>query len=166
MIPSYLDSLSVPETLPRLCDPLEEAWIVFQFVIEPIVFRSKSHQDARRLSMPGDNDLLIFRQAEVVRQVILDFRQCYLFHRFHRVLQARNRPRILSREINMSGLGMCSLVGRPTAIPTGDFTTVSASLIMKCAVFGFHQPALLSCASNDVASTMPYRSSDVRTPSR
>ena len=48
-----LDSLSGLQALARPCYALEEAWIVLQLVVEPIVFRGKSHQDTRGLPVPG-----------------------------------------------------------------------------------------------------------------
>src|SRR5207249_11059135 len=90
-------SLAGLQALARLCDPLQEAWIVLQLVVEPIVFRSKPHQDACRLPVPGDDDLLVLRQAEVLRQVIFDFRQSYLLHRSPHAPKAMPQPRISAR---------------------------------------------------------------------
>src|SRR5690349_1954438 len=52
------DASAGVQALSRPRYPLEETRIVFQFVVKPIIFRSKTRQDARRLSMPGDNDHL------------------------------------------------------------------------------------------------------------
>jgi len=40
-------------------NPLEEAWIMFQAVLEPLIFALKPYQDPRRFSVPGNDDLFI-----------------------------------------------------------------------------------------------------------
>ena len=55
-----------------LFDPSQEAGIVFQPIIEPIILRFESDQHASRFAMACDNDLLRLCFTEKPRQVILD----------------------------------------------------------------------------------------------
>jgi len=47
----------------RTRDPHEETRIMVQLVVEPIVFRGKSHEDSRRLTVLGDNNLFALAPA-------------------------------------------------------------------------------------------------------
>ncbi len=47
--------------------------MVLQSIIEPILLGLKSNQDTRRRSMAGDHDFRGLGQAQIARQVILDF---------------------------------------------------------------------------------------------
>ena len=68
-------SFSGPQALPRLRYPLEEARIMFQLVVEPIIFRGKPHEDARGFSVSGDDDVLRRGQPQKAREIILHLRE-------------------------------------------------------------------------------------------
>jgi hypothetical protein len=55
------DSDTVPrlETAPCGFDAAQESRVILEPVFEPVVFRLEPDQDARRLAMPGDDDLLL-----------------------------------------------------------------------------------------------------------
>ena len=69
--------------------------MMLQAIVEPIVLGFESDQHAGRLSMPGDQDLLGFCQAQESRQIVLDLSQRYLAYRALRGRQA-NAPLLTS----------------------------------------------------------------------
>jgi hypothetical protein len=77
-----------PECCAGFGDSAKELRVVLQPVVEPVVFCSESDQDARRLSVPRDDDLLSLGQAQESRQVILDLSQRRLAYRPSRGRQA------------------------------------------------------------------------------
>ncbi len=74
------NALTFSEALASTFNASQEPGIMFELVVEPIILRAKSNQNARRPAVPRDDDLLGFRQAQVFGQVVFDFRQSYLFH--------------------------------------------------------------------------------------
>ena len=63
---------SFAEAFPRLFNPVQKAWIVLQAVIEPIIFRLETDQQAGWLSVPCDDNLLRLGLAEKSGEIILD----------------------------------------------------------------------------------------------
>lgn len=53
------------QALPDGIDVLKKPRVMFQFVIEPIVFGAESNQDSGRLAMPRDDDLLLFANHRI-----------------------------------------------------------------------------------------------------
>ncbi len=62
----------------RCLNAPEEFGVILQAVLEPVVLRTKADQHTSRAPMPGDDDLLSGRLAQVAGEVILDFGQSYL----------------------------------------------------------------------------------------
>ena len=73
-------SLSFAQALPRGGDSPQEAGVVFEAIIKPVLFGFKTDQNSGRLPVPHDDDFFIFRKTEEFRQLIFDFRQRYCFH--------------------------------------------------------------------------------------
>jgi len=69
------ESTTRAQRRPCLGNATQEFRMMFEAILEPVVFRSESDQDASRTTVSSDHDLFIFRQAEVLRQIILDFSQ-------------------------------------------------------------------------------------------
>jgi len=75
-----LHTVTGPQTLPRLFNPLQERRIMFEPIFKPVIFRFKADQNARRLAVTGDDQLFLLGQPEIPGQIIFDFRQCDKFH--------------------------------------------------------------------------------------
>src|SRR3954453_411380 len=62
-----LQPRSAPRTqaAPRLFDAIQKAWVVFEPVVEPVLFRFESDQNAGRLAVPRDDDLLRLRLTKI-----------------------------------------------------------------------------------------------------
>ncbi len=69
--------------------------MMLQTIVKPVILRLESDQDAGRPSVPRDEDLLGLRQAQEVREVVLDLSQRRLAHPASRDPQA-NAPLQLS----------------------------------------------------------------------
>ena len=67
--------LASPQVRPRRYDPREEFGMMLQAVIQPVILGLESDQDPCRPPVPGDQDLLLGRDAEIAGKVILDLRQ-------------------------------------------------------------------------------------------
>ena len=51
--------------------------MVFEAVVDPAILGGESDQDARWSPVTRNDDLLLVREAEVVREIILDLRQSH-----------------------------------------------------------------------------------------
>jgi hypothetical protein len=56
---------AAPQTLPRPLDSLEEPRIVLETVFEPIFIAGEADQDTRRLAVPCNHELVLFREPQV-----------------------------------------------------------------------------------------------------
>jgi hypothetical protein len=63
-----------PQGLASSCYSGKKLRMILQAVIEPILVRFETNQDPRRPTVPGDEDLFSFRQAEIVGEIILYLR--------------------------------------------------------------------------------------------
>lgn len=71
------DSSTFTECRPRLGNATQERRMMLKAILEPVVFRSESDQHACRTAVPSDHDFFLFRQAEVLRQIIFDFSESH-----------------------------------------------------------------------------------------
>jgi len=69
------EATAITQCRPRLGDPAQELRMMFEAILEPVVLRSKSYQHAGRTAVSSDYDLFVFRETEVLRQIVLDFSQ-------------------------------------------------------------------------------------------
>jgi hypothetical protein len=53
---------------------------MFETVFEPVLFRFEADQDACRLAVTRDDDLLRLGLTKVARQIVLDVRERYFLH--------------------------------------------------------------------------------------
>src|SRR5260221_7718339 len=60
------------QAVSRLFDTTQEARVVFEAVLEPVLFRLEADQHAGGLTMARDNDLLRLSFSKKARQIILD----------------------------------------------------------------------------------------------
>ena len=67
------DAASLPQALSRLLDSAQEAWIVFELIIEPVVLGREAYQHAGRLSAAGNDNLLSFGFVQKSGEIVLDF---------------------------------------------------------------------------------------------
>jgi hypothetical protein len=74
------DPKSGAQAAARLFNAAQEAWVMFETVFEPVVFRFKADQHARRFTVTGYDDFLGLRLAQVSRQIVLDFGQGDFLH--------------------------------------------------------------------------------------
>jgi hypothetical protein len=72
--------LSCAQTVPRLFDTTEEARVMFETVLEPILFRFEADQEACRFAVTRDDDLLRLGLTKIPRQIVLDDRERYFLH--------------------------------------------------------------------------------------
>ena len=49
-------------------DPTHEAWVMFEAVFEPVLFRFEADQHPGRFAMARDDDLLPLRLAKIARR--------------------------------------------------------------------------------------------------
>ena len=91
------DSFAAAQAGPRLLNPLEETRIVLDLVIEPIILRGEAHQHAGRPAVPRNDNFFLLRHPEVLRQIILYFRQRRFLQRFHRAFRAIASSSLLTR---------------------------------------------------------------------
>jgi hypothetical protein len=56
----------------RLGHPMQKLRMMFEPIFEPVLVRAESDQDAGRPSVTSDQDFLVFGQAQVLGEVILD----------------------------------------------------------------------------------------------
>src|SRR6516162_3410296 len=73
-------STSGAQAAPRLFDAAQEARVMFETVVEPVLFRLEADQYAGRFTMARDDDLLRLSLAQIAGQIVLDFRKRDLFH--------------------------------------------------------------------------------------
>src|SRR6185437_5440716 len=59
----------------RFLDAAQETRIGFEPILEPIVFRIEADQDARRLAVARDDDVLLSGLAQETREIVLDLGQ-------------------------------------------------------------------------------------------
>jgi hypothetical protein len=59
--------------LPTFFYPTEEARIVLELVVEPVVLGLEADQDARWPPIFGDDNVLFLREPQVLRQIFSDF---------------------------------------------------------------------------------------------
>ena len=52
--------------------------MVFETIIEPVLFRLETDQDASRPSVSRDEDLLRLGEAQEAREIVLDLSECDL----------------------------------------------------------------------------------------
>jgi hypothetical protein len=69
------NALARAQALPCRFNPAQKARIIFQSIIEPIIFRLKTNQYARWFAMPCDDDLLPLCLVQKSREIVLDLRQ-------------------------------------------------------------------------------------------
>jgi hypothetical protein len=55
-----------------LLDSMKESRVILQLVMEPVVFVLEPDQHRRRFSVPRDDNAVLLREAEVLRELILD----------------------------------------------------------------------------------------------
>src|SRR5437868_15544681 len=67
-----LYAASPPQALPRPLNPFNEAGIIFQLIVEPVLLRRETDENTCWLAMPRDDEPILLRDAQVLRQVILD----------------------------------------------------------------------------------------------
>jgi hypothetical protein len=63
---SKWDSLASAKSDACLLDAVQKLWVMFEPVLEPILFRRKSDQDASRTTVPCDDDLLIDCESQIL----------------------------------------------------------------------------------------------------
>src|SRR5260370_30577841 len=61
------------QMLSRPFDSLEKARVVFQAIVEPVIFGLEADQHSGRLSMAGDDDLVLLGFSQKAREVVLEF---------------------------------------------------------------------------------------------
>jgi hypothetical protein len=64
---SKWDSLPSAKSDACLLDAVQEFWVMFEPILKPILFRRKSDQDTGRTTVPGDDDLLIDCESQILR---------------------------------------------------------------------------------------------------
>ena len=96
------DPKSGAQAAARLFDAAQEAWVMFEAAFEPVVFRFKADQHARRFTMAGDDDFLGLRLAQVSGQIVLDFGQGASFVPDFRIVRAVTQPPIWLRVADIS----------------------------------------------------------------
>jgi hypothetical protein len=72
--------VAVTHARPCLGDLLEEARVVLQSKIEPVVFGREAQQHAGWFPVLGDDNLFLPGLNQVLGEVVLDFGKCYLLH--------------------------------------------------------------------------------------
>src|SRR5215472_9742872 len=75
-----LHAMPGSQIFPRPFDPLQETWVVFQLIIEPVVFGLEADQHSGRLPVAGDDDLALSSLAQIAREVALELGQRNLPH--------------------------------------------------------------------------------------
>lgn len=60
---------------PGTGDSIKKRRIMFEAIIDPILFGLESNQDAGGLPVTGNHDVAVRGEAQVARQIILDHRQ-------------------------------------------------------------------------------------------
>src|SRR2546428_3541694 len=75
------NALAGRDAAPRLGNTTKESRVVLESVFKPVIFRSKADQHAGRPPVPGNDDFLLLRRAEVSRQIILHLVQWNSPHR-------------------------------------------------------------------------------------
>jgi len=76
---SKRDSPTSANSRSRILDATQKIRMMLEPIVEPIVFRPKSDQDASGATVPRDDDFLVDREPEVFGKVILHFRQSHFF---------------------------------------------------------------------------------------
>ena len=71
------NSTTFTECHPRLGNATHKLRMMLKAVVEPVLFGTKPDQHACGTAVASDHDFLLFRQAEVLRQIVLDFSESY-----------------------------------------------------------------------------------------
>jgi len=62
-----LDSSTLTECCTRFRNAAQELRMMLKTILEPRVFRFEPDQHARRTAVPSNEDLLLFREPEILR---------------------------------------------------------------------------------------------------
>jgi hypothetical protein len=89
------DATPTPEIFTGLGDPPQKLGMVLQSIVEPVVFAFEADQHTSGLTVPRDENLLGFGQAQESREIVLDLSERHLAHRTSRARQA-SAPLLLS----------------------------------------------------------------------
>ena len=60
-----------------VCDPLKQLGVMLETIVEPVLVRLETNEDAGRTTVARDDDLVRLRQPEIPRKVILHLRECH-----------------------------------------------------------------------------------------
>src|SRR5262249_20349708 len=74
------DAASGADTVTCLLNASKETWVMLETIFEPIVFGFKTDQNAGRLAMSRDDDLLPLCFPKEAGEIIFDFRQRNFLH--------------------------------------------------------------------------------------
>lgn len=80
---------SASDRCARLADAPQKLRIVLEAILEPIILRLETDEHARRLAVARDDNLLVLRQPEIAREIVLDLCERDLTARFRRTRGAR-----------------------------------------------------------------------------
>src|ERR1700682_2028286 len=94
-IESY--SFAIPQALAGSFDSLQEPRVILQLVVEPVFIGGKTDKDARGLAVARNDQSIFLRDAQIFREIVLNFGQGHLFHRFHHTFRAIGPFVILGR---------------------------------------------------------------------
>lgn len=83
-----------PESLSRFCYSPEKLGMMLQPIVKPVLLGLEADQDAGRLPVPRDEDLLGLGQAQESGQIVLDLSQRDLADRASRAAQASGPLRL------------------------------------------------------------------------
>ena len=67
------DASTLPQAPPRLFDAAQQARVVFEPIIEPVILGPEADQHADQFPVRGNDDLLAFGFARKPREVVVDF---------------------------------------------------------------------------------------------
>jgi hypothetical protein len=67
------DAAALSQAVARLLNPAQEAWIVFELIIKPIVLGREADQQSGWFTVAGNNDLLALGFAQKPGEIVLDF---------------------------------------------------------------------------------------------
>ena len=69
-----LNTTPLLQALACLLEAAQEARVVFELIVKPIVLQREADQHAGRLPIAGDYDLLVLDFAQKPGEILLDFR--------------------------------------------------------------------------------------------
>src|SRR5439155_2831443 len=86
------NALPCAHALPGFLDAREEACVILEPIVEPVILRRKPDEDTCRLSVAGDHHLPDLGFSQVPGEVVLDLRERTFFTRDSRAGRAMTLP--------------------------------------------------------------------------